>query len=326
MGELMQSANVLPASGSDCPVTVSIITPSYNQGAFLAETLESVVSQSGDFFLDYIVVDGGSTDNSVDILERFDEELKTGERRASCRGIAFRWTSEPDGGQADGVNRGFSRARGEIIGWLNSDDTYLPGAIATIVTHFQDHPSDVMVYGNAHYIDKAGTIIGRYTSEPFSLKRLSEKCIVCQPSAFFRAGILEQVGFLDVTLQASMDFDLWLRMGKAFERNITFIDTYLATSRMYPENKSSSIRSIVHKENAALLNKYFGFVGGEWIVSFFHDIYQNLNVVPLSTSLVQLRERLFVLRYLLNARTLLSLVVFIGSNLQKLMQRREQRI
>lgn len=321
MEQLMPAYIGWPASGSDRPVTVSIITPSYNQGAFLAETLESVVSQSGNFFLDYIVVDGGSTDNSVDILKQLDEQINTGGRRAACRGITFRWTSEPDGGQADGVNRGFAQARGEIIGWLNSDDTYLPGALATIVSQFQDHPTDVMVYGNALFIDKTGNITGSYPSEPFSLKRLSEKCIVCQPAAFFRAGILEKVGFLDVTLQASMDYDLWIRMGRAFEQDIAFIDTCLATSRMYPENKTYSIRTRVHKENTALLHKYFGYVGGEWIVSCFYDIYENRKAVPAATSLALVCERLFVLRYLLNIRSLLSLGVFLGGNLHKLFHR-----
>lgn len=322
MEELKQSTARYPTSGSDTPETVSIITPSYNQGEFLAETLESVLSQSGNFFLDYIVIDGGSTDNSVEILKQFEEELKEGVLRSACCGITFRWTSGPDGGQADGVNKGFTQARGNILGWLNSDDTYLPGAIAAIVTHLHDHPSDVMVYGNAHYIDRNGNIIGMYQSVPFSLMNLSEKCIICQPSAFFRSGIFERIGMLDVSLQASMDFDLWIRIGKVFETNIAFIDTFLATSRMYPENKTNSIRTRVHKENSALLHKYFGYVGGEWIVSCFYDIWLDRNTVPLSTSLTLVRQRMFVLRYLLNVRSLLSLVAFIGCNLHKLIPRR----
>lgn len=303
-------------------IIVSVVTPSYNQGDFLADTIESVISQAGDFFLDYIVVDGGSTDNSLDILRNFDAELKSRSRPAGCRGISFRWTSEQDNGQADAVNKGFARATGKILGWLNSDDTYLPGAIARAVEYLERHPDDVMVYGNAYYTDKLGSFTGTYPSEPFSLKRLGEKCIVCQPAVFFRTEVLTQIGPLDTTLQASMDFDLWIRMGKRFEGNIAFLRDYLATSRMYPENKTCSLRTRVHKENTALVQKYFGYVGGEWIVSCFYDVMLDVRNVPLTRTVAQLLPRIFVLRYLLNRKALLSLGAYLRANMDKLFPHR----
>ncbi len=297
---------------------VSIITPSYNQGDFLADTLESVLTQSGNFFLEYIVIDGGSSDNSVEILRQFEYELKSGARSARCKGITFRWHSERDNGQADGVNKGFAQASGSIFGWLNSDDTYFPGAISTVVEQMESHLNDVMVYGNAYYTDKRGEITERYPSEPFSLKRLSEKCIVCQPAVFFRSEVLTQVGSLDPNLQASMDFDFWIRIGKRFEGKIAFIDDYLATSRMYSENKTCSIRTTVHKESTALLQKHFGYVGGEWIVSCFYDVIQDFRNIPLTGSAALILQRLFVLQYLINVKTLLSLGAFLRTNMYKL--------
>ncbi|HYA12953.1 MAG TPA: glycosyltransferase, partial [Syntrophales bacterium] len=137
-------------------IVFSIVTPSYNQGEFLSETIESVISQEGDFLIDYIIVDGGSTDNSVAIIRHYDALLQKGEWRISCRGITFRWHSEVDQGQTDALMKGFSVAKGEILAWLNSDDTYLPGALQAVAGFFRDQPDTGLMYGDALYCDRRG--------------------------------------------------------------------------------------------------------------------------------------------------------------------------
>jgi len=300
-----------------CSPTVSIITASYNQGHFIEETIVSVLSQEGDFFLDYLIMDGGSTDNSIEIVRRYDRLVREGRWQTGCRGISFRWTSERDSGQADAINKGLALARGTIVGWLNSDDTYLPGAIAKVVAYMREHPDSVMVYGSAHYTDKDGIVTGSYPTEPFRLERLAEKCFICQPAAFVRAEALAAAGRLDAGLLASMDYDLWIRMGKKFEDRIAYLDQYLATSRMYPENKTNAIRDMVLRENLRILQRYFGYINGEYIASCFYDIYENRRHLSVSGMLREISRRLFVVRYLFNLKTLLSSLHYVSVTLKK---------
>jgi len=297
---------------------VSIITPSYNQGEFIEETIISVLSQKGDFFLDYIIMDGGSTDNSVDIIRNYEKLLRKGNWQTSCRGISFRWFSGKDNGQADAINKGLAIAKGEIVGWLNSDDTYLPGSLSKVIAFMKDHSDAVMVYGNAYYIDKDGTVTSSYPSEPFSLKRLAENCFICQPAAFLRAKALAAVGYLDTGLQASMDYDLWIRMGKRFEGRMIFIEDYLSTSRMYPENKTNAIRDRVLRENLRIMKRHFGYVKGIHIASCFYDIYEGRKDTSIGSKMEKIFQRLFVLRYLLNIKTFFSATGYLASNLPKM--------
>jgi hypothetical protein len=150
------------------------------------------------------------------------------------------------------------------------------------------------------------------------MKRLAETCFICQPSVFMRAGALVEVGGLDVNLQASMDYDLWIKFGKKFAGKIAFIEDYIATSRMYPENKTSSIRERVRRENLALLQKHFGYVEGVHVASCLYDIYENLGKIPFIESLKIFLRRLFFIRYLLNVKTLFSFIGFIAENIWKI--------
>jgi glycosyltransferase involved in cell wall biosynthesis len=228
-------------------MTLSIVTPSYNQGQFLAETIESVLSQAGDFALDYIIVDGGSTDGSVDIIRQYDEKLQRGEWPVRCRGIDFRWSSGPDRGQSDALVKGFRMARGSILAWLNSDDTYLPGALQTAVTFFREHPEAGLGYGDADYCDTNGTVISPYRTEPFDLDRLAVANIICQPAAFFRREAFEAVGGLDETLRFVMDYDLWIRIGRRFP--CLHMPQRLATYRLHGSSKT--VREETLRDNSA---------------------------------------------------------------------------
>jgi glycosyltransferase involved in cell wall biosynthesis len=156
---------------SDLPL-VSIVTPSFNMAKYLTETIESVLSQDYPR-IEYIVVDGGSTDGSLEILERFKDRL--------C------YVSGPDRGPSDAAHRGFRQSHGQILAWLNADDSYLPGAVSKAVSYLQAHPDTDVVYGEGWWIDESGAVLGRYPTLPFDVKVLERDCFICQPAAFVRA-------------------------------------------------------------------------------------------------------------------------------------------
>jgi glycosyltransferase involved in cell wall biosynthesis len=236
---------------------ISIITPSYNQGQFLAETIESVISQEGDFSIDYIIMDGGSNDNSVDIIEHYESMLQQGEWPVKCQGITYRWLSEKDKGQSDALMKGFRMARGENLAWLNSDDTYLPGALQTAAGFYRDHPETGLLYGESHYCDTTGAIIGRYRTEEFDLDTLASFNFICQPSTFFTREAFEAVGGLDESLHFAMDFDLWIRIGKRFP--CRYLPRFLSTYRLHEASKTIRDETLYEniEEGLRLAIKYF---------------------------------------------------------------------
>jgi glycosyltransferase involved in cell wall biosynthesis len=180
---------------------VSILTPSYNQGRFLEETIQSVLSQDYPN-LEYLIVDGGSTDGSVEVIQRFSDRLAW-------------WVSERDDGQTDALNKGFAHARGEIFAWLNSDDTYLPGAVSAAVNCLQAHPEAALVYAEANLVDEVGRIIGRFPSRQTNLQSLLRGSVhIPQQTAFFRSSAWKQVAPLDPSFHFAMDYDLWVRLAK----------------------------------------------------------------------------------------------------------------
>jgi len=180
---------------------VSIVTPSFNQARFLEATIQSVLSQNYAP-IEYIVVDGGSTDGSVDIIRKYASRLSG-------------WVSEKDRGQTDAINKGFGRASGQILAWLNSDDTYALGAVTAAVRAFQANPDCGLIYGGANYIDDRGRVIGKFPAAQTDLVRLRQGYVhVPQQAAFFRADLWKILGPLDPSLYFAMDFDLWLRIAQ----------------------------------------------------------------------------------------------------------------
>ncbi len=234
---------------------VSIITPSYNQGQFIRETIESVLNQSYDN-IEYIVMDGGSTDETVSILKEYDDRIT--------------WVSEKDGGQADAVNKGIRVAKGEIIGWLNSDDTYYPDAVKRAVEVLKKFPDVEMMYGEGMYIDTESNETERYETKPFTREKLAEECFICQPTAFFTKNIVQKAGMLNADLQLCMDYELWMRIGKITE--VLYIPEYLATSRMYIDNKTSSRRDEVYSECCREIKRHYGYVPHGWINGYTYHV------------------------------------------------------
>lgn len=133
----------------------TIVTPSYNQGQFIEQTIQSVLSQVGNFSIDYIIADGGSTDNSVEIIKKYAELLKKNLYPIGCNGIDYRWWSRADGGQADALNQGFALTNGTILAWINSDDFYEAGAFQKVADAFRKEPSADLIYGNGRALDRS---------------------------------------------------------------------------------------------------------------------------------------------------------------------------
>ncbi len=203
---------------------ISIVTPSYNQAEYLEATLQSVFAQDYPE-LEYIVVDGGSTDGSVEIIEKYADRLAW-------------WVSEPDRGQAEAINKGLRRARGEVVAWLNSDDLYLPGALDGAAAAFRADPDLGMVFGDALTIDPAGRPLNKLAFGNWGLTDLLRFRIICQPAVFMRRSALEQAGYLDENFHFMLDHRLWLRI--AANAKIRHLGQLWAAARHHPAAKNVS--------------------------------------------------------------------------------------
>jgi len=219
---------------------ISVVTPSFHQAPFLEETIQSVLSQ-GYPDLEYIVMDGGSTDGSVDILRKYAD-------RISC------WVSEPDEGQSDALRKGFSRATGEVYSWLNSDDTLRKGTLRKVGEYFQRHPEVDLVYGNVDIVDASGGEM--YTSYPMLDIRvlIYENPFIPQQAMFWRRDLYDRVGGVNPKLRFAMDFELAVRFLLGGAR-IGKIPEVLANFRIHPGAKSSTIRDVMQAEIDDVLSR-----------------------------------------------------------------------
>lgn len=203
--------------------SISVVTPTLNQRRYIEATIDSVLNQAYPN-LEYILVDGGSTDGTQELLPSYGE--------------ALHWLIEPSLGQSAAINRGWQLTSGEVIAWLNSDDLYTPGALHKVGEYFQLHPDVDIVYGDCDMIDASGGVLKAYPTRPFDFVEMVRSTInfIPQPATFLRRRVLETVEFLDETLSFVMDFDCWLRAG--LQHKIEYIPEKLAALRLHPTAKS----------------------------------------------------------------------------------------
>ena len=232
--------------------SISVVTPSFNQGRFLEKTIQSVLAQN-IIGLEYMIVDGGSTDQTMRILRKFEGSL--------------RWVSERDEGQADAVNKGINATKGDIIGWINSDDIYYPGALSVVQAFFMKHDEIDVLYGEGNHIDGEGRVIERYPTLPWSFEHLKRRCFLCQPAVFFRRKVLDRHGFLNPRLQYCLDYEFWLRLARHGAR-FCQIRKILAATRLHPETKTLGVRMRVIDETLAMLRDQLGRVPEDWLLSY----------------------------------------------------------
>jgi len=237
-------------------LSISVVIPSYNQGRFIGRTLESVFSQNVPD-MDVVVMDGGSSDETVSILESYGDRL--------------RFVSEPDKGQADAVNKGIKATDGDVIAWINSDDVHYPGAYAAVIEYFERHPDVDVLYGLADHIDVDDKVIEEYPTESFSFERLKDVCFICQPAAFFRRRAVKRFGALDASLQYSLDYEFWLRLAKGGAR-FAFMRRKLAGSRFYADTKTLGARLKVHEDICVMMRKTFGRTPERWVFNHAHVV------------------------------------------------------
>ena len=201
---------------------VSIITPSFNQSPFLERTIRSVLEQ-GYEDIEYLVVDGASTDGSLDIINKYAPRLAW-------------WISEKDHGQSEAINKGFAHAHGEIVAWLNSDDCYLPGTVSAAVEQFERHPQAVLIYGNMRAVDENDRTINILKYHQLSLVDLLCFQIIGQPAVFMRRSALAKAGGLDITLHCMLDHQLWIRIAEQGE--IVHVNETWAAARYHAGAKN----------------------------------------------------------------------------------------
>jgi glycosyltransferase involved in cell wall biosynthesis len=225
-------------------MSVSIVTPSFNQGTFLEQAILSVLGQ-GYPNIEYIVIDGGSTDDSATTIRRYSDRLA-------------HWESQPDRGQAHAINKGLIRSTGEIVGWLNSDDRLLPTTVTDVVRVFYEHPEIDVVYGKLERIDERGGVLPTPILPKdrvvFSQEYLVGECLVNQPGSFWRRQIMERAGMLDENLVYALDYDLWIRMalsGAKFFR----LPQVVAQFRLSEESKTVSRSAAMALEQLQVLDE-----------------------------------------------------------------------
>lgn len=225
---------------------ISIITPSYNHAHFIERTINSILSQDYKN-IEYIVMDGGSKDGTVEILKSYGDKII--------------WKSEKDGGQSEAINKGLKLATGEIVAFLNSDDTYEPGALRKVVDFFNKNPDKKWVYGKCYIIDenekeirKPITIYKNIKLKNYSYRKLLSENFISQPATFWRRELLKDIGYINENEHYTMDYEYWLRIGQKYHAGV--IREYLANFRMYNTSKSGSLSNPQFKDELRIAKKF----------------------------------------------------------------------
>jgi glycosyltransferase involved in cell wall biosynthesis len=222
---------------------ISVITPSYNQGEYIEYTIKSVLNQEYPN-LEYIIIDGGSSDNTLDIIKKYEKNISY-------------WVSEKDNGQTHAINKGLKKATGEIIGWINSDDVYLNNCLYEAVEYFNQNPTIDIIFSDYIYIDADDKIIKRRKEIPFNydIYLWTGDCYHANCAGFFKKSIFDKIGYLDETLHYGMDFEFYLRAGKAGIK-IGHKRGYWGAYRLHSKSKSMSAVKNMKKEGVLIVSKY----------------------------------------------------------------------
>lgn len=213
---------------------ISIITPSYNQVEYIGRTIQSIVTQKGEFELEYIIIDGGSNDGSVDVI-----------RAAAEKDSRIQWVSEKDSGQSDAINKGLKKVTGDIVAFLNSDDVYKPGALQAVVEYAKANPDANWFTGYCDIIDADDTLMSSFVTsyKNFWLRHFSYNVLmvlnpISQPATFWRKAVLDEIGLINEQEHLVMDYEYWCRIGLKHQLHV--LRTYLASFRITPNTKSNT--------------------------------------------------------------------------------------
>ena len=239
-------------------ILFSIVTPSLNQGRFIERSIRSVLSQEGDFRVDYIIVDGGSSDETLAIIKEYDCLLQNGRLPIKCNGVSIRWSSEQDHGQSHAINKGFTQARGEIYAWLNSDDYYSDGALSVIADYAKLHPEAEAFVGGGEMRDLDGNLVQykpAFDVDPETLFGWINQYFY-QPSCFFRRNAWQKCGPLEEWLEYAMDLDLWIKIAKKFK--FVPVVEMLSTSQRHAAAKTTACWHLTAMEVALVIASYGG--------------------------------------------------------------------
>ncbi|MCA9379145.1 glycosyltransferase [Candidatus Dojkabacteria bacterium] len=247
---------------------ISIVTSTYNQGRYISEAMDSVIKQAGDFYIDYLVVDGASTDNTIDLVESTKQKIQSLPEKFSvsginyyagnginCLGVSLRYLSQKDRGTADGVNKGINLAKGDVFGYLHSDDRYEQGAFAAVFKAFAEDKELAVVYGKGSYIDEESECIGEYPAQDIAKEDIYVNCLISQPSGFISMKIVREVGGLNINIQNSFDYEYWLRIYHAGYKFL-YIPKVFSSTRIHPATKTSNNKRRIHLENMAVVKHY----------------------------------------------------------------------
>lgn len=247
---------------SDQPL-ISIVTPSFNQARFLRRTIESVLNQDYPN-VEYIIIDGNSSDGSQEIIREYEDRL------------AY-WESIPDKGQTDAINKGFAKAAGKYLAWLNSDDIYQPGALSESVVYLEMHPDIGMVYGDCTFVDAQDRTIGRFPAEQTDYEKLRRGYVhIPQQASFFRQALWQKVGPLDPSFYFAMDYDLWVRLAR--EAPLIYLPCHLwASFRLHGDAKTIVADARCWSE---MLRVHFR-EGGRWLSPIVLKFWLRRLVAPL---------------------------------------------
>jgi glycosyltransferase involved in cell wall biosynthesis len=230
---------------------VTIAVPSFNQGRFLDAALKSIFSQ--DVPVEVFVLDGGSSDNSVEVISKWSHKLAG-------------WRSRRDAGQAAAINEGISLGNAPYVCWLNSDDWFLEGSLQKLLSELQEHAEAPAVYGRSwNVVEKTGKTYPVWV-EPFNMKRLALRCIISQPATLIRRSSWEAVGGVDVNLHMAMDYDLWWKLFNNFGP-LHFVDSFVAVNRQHDDTKTETMRHLHYREAMQVVRKQYGRLPLKWWIA-----------------------------------------------------------